>query len=130
MQFRQDMREKIGSERLNNAETYGAAEQVLPVPGEFDDVLNVAKDRSGARGDRVAGGCQDNAGPAALHQLNAELRFKIPKLPAQGRLGDIGQFGRLAKMQGFGERNQIAKLLKGGNRVAPGAYIRKFLSKP
>ena len=105
---------------------------VLAVPGEFDDILNVAENRPGAYSDRFARLRQNDPRPAALDKLDTEPGFKFAKLPAQGRLGDIGQLGRFAEVKGFGDSDKVAELLEGGNNEAPvqaDGEERKLLSK-
>ena len=48
--------------------------------------------------------------PDAAQQIDFELRFEIPNLLAQGRLGGVKAVRRAAEMEFFRDRDEVAKV--------------------
>jgi hypothetical protein len=79
--------------------------------GQF---FGFAEDAHGLLRDPLTERRESNHAPRSLDQRHSEKRLKLAQTRGQSRLSDEAGFGGFAEVAGFTERDQILKLLDGG----------------
>ncbi|MNP51983.1 hypothetical protein D3C76_1463420 [compost metagenome] len=100
----------------------------MPADHRTANRLELIHDARGVLQHLTAGVGDDHAAAMALEQVNPQLFFQLPYLPAQGGLRNVQPVGRLAEAAKFGNMNQGFELndVHGPTRVeAEGSWQSK-----
>jgi len=94
----------------SNSDANDAGLPFLGVAGGFGGVGRLDDELAGLLEENVACLRQLNAVGIANEKRDAEILFELANLAAQGRLSDVELLGGLAKVEDFGDRDEVANV--------------------
>ena len=83
--------------------------------GKLDNILHVSQHGLRTLRNLPPERSQYHLAAAALDELHAKPLFELAQLAAERGLADVAHLGGTPEVQGFGDCDQVAKLLKGGH---------------
>lgn len=116
-QHRHEPGQQEGADGGDDAEAEGAAERGAGGGGGFGDGFEGGQRAAGAGDDLVAEGGEDDVlAGATVEDGGVHLAFEGEDAGGEGGLGDGAGLGGTAEMAEFGEGQQVAELLRAGQR--------------